>query len=243
MAVMLLTYTHIFYFPVILESEYIQCTRFKPSVKAGCAILAALSCTTDPQEHQKRIALSEFIQEEHLLECIALTASLRKRHARGIALLEEHFVNRKNLNAPRPPADVMELITNAGGVEVKLVIEKDLLANDLNSNCNRFAIPVDKVTEQGFLTDQEVEASSLMIGTGRRLEGIQNVPLLQPNRETIPVTLKYWKPNHYVLCNTWGKVYKNKTNQLAKGTKVQLWSYRVSGKLHLVLIRIPQGQQ
>ncbi|KAK2978022.1 hypothetical protein RJ640_028704 [Escallonia rubra] len=122
------------------------------------------------------------------------------------------------------PIEFKNLISNMGGSEVKLVIEKQLVAVDVSSGDNRFLFPSSRIREE-FLTEEE---KVLLDNNGEGMD----VVLIEPSLEVGIIRLRLWTMwkasgaacTSYVLTTQWNGV--RKTNGLRQGMPVQLWSFR-----------------
>lgn len=128
------------------------------------------------------------------------------------------------------PQEFKNKISELGGTDITLIIQKSLFPTDLNPNHNRLSIPLNQIKNGDFLREADKNAIE--------------VPLIQPSLELTRVTLAKWdmrKPSgsvnsSYVLRSTWLKVAK--ANQLKPDDVVQVWSFRVHDKLHLALVKV-----
>ncbi|KAL1821584.1 hypothetical protein ACET3Z_016453 [Daucus carota] len=142
--------------------------------------------------------------------------------------------------APLPGEFAAEIL-RLGGNDVKLLIQKNITATDLNASENRFSIPVNQLREEGkdFLTEDEEKTLD------RRNAGNGIVPIpvrvLEPNLKRSFINFKKWPMNNsfcYVLCGSWTVMQKN--NRLQANTELQVWSFRVNGELNLALVKVPK---
>ncbi|KAI6699281.1 hypothetical protein NL676_013605 [Syzygium grande] len=121
------------------------------------------------------------------------------------------------------------------GRDLRLVVEKELSATDMNRSQSRLSIPKLLVL-QGFLSDQEIR-------TLDSKQGIK-VSLIDPCLEVHHgLRLKKWsygsKTFSYVLTERWNAVaHPYKPNGLEKDGIVQLWSFRVDGNLRFCLTKV-----
>ncbi|KAL3519181.1 hypothetical protein ACH5RR_021770 [Cinchona calisaya] len=115
-----------------------------------------------------------------------------------------------------------------------LVIQKILFPSDVESGLQRLLIPVKKVVNQGFLTEEErsifnrhnkTEINAILIGTSVAHQ--------------FAVKLKKWymgKTETYALVSGWKEVVKR--NGLKPGQLVQLWSFKKASQLYFALVRL-----
>ncbi|KAI4381224.1 hypothetical protein MLD38_007319 [Melastoma candidum] len=130
------------------------------------------------------------------------------------------------------PGCVEAMVREFGGSEVRLVVQKKLFNSDVTSGQSRFSIPRGKIA-QSFLTRGE----SALLDNGHKIE----VSLVQPCGKISELLLGKWRltsSSSYVLTKNWTSVWKEPRNGLEKGKEVQLWSYRVEGKLCFWLVNM-----
>ncbi|XLT83337.1 hypothetical protein HN873_005090 [Arachis hypogaea] len=151
-------------------------------------------------------------------------------------------------NIPRPvnqnqepselPQNFKNLISEMGGSRITLLIQKTLYQSDLNPQQNRLSIPSQQVKDNDFLLPTELEILE-------EKKGIK-VKLIQPSLEITELTLIKWFMHKgpeskkvsisYILRSNWVKVAK--ANNLEKDDVVQVWSFRVDGKLCMAIVKL-----
>ncbi|CAI9112738.1 OLC1v1013225C1 [Oldenlandia corymbosa var. corymbosa] len=170
-------------------------------------------------------------------------------------------IDRRNLGVPRElPEEVMEKIrekARAGGagddddLKLILVTEKNLTKSDIDKNQNRFSVPKSKLRNK-FLTEpedlylkehlkgnsgeeEEEEDANSAENNKSNHTNFFTVPIIEPSDTVADISLRRWnvgtssKP--YILNGNWNQIVK--TNSLRIGLRVQLWSFRILGKLNL----------
>ncbi|KAF2292378.1 hypothetical protein GH714_021586 [Hevea brasiliensis] len=167
---------------------------------------------------------------------------------------EDQQKKRKLLKRPRPdriifanfgletPTDMPEewwpKIQAKGGIDVKLVIIKQMFATDLNAHHDRFSIPFRQIRDSSFLTEDEK----------RKLkEPKEKIPvtLMEPCGSESKMWLRQWNLNSsstYVLTSSWKKVlernHQGSSRKFKQNDIVQLWSFRHNGELWLALFKV-----
>ncbi|KAF2306967.1 hypothetical protein GH714_022882 [Hevea brasiliensis] len=132
-----------------------------------------------------------------------------------------------------PPPDLSRewraKIENKGGIDIKLMIMKQMFPTDLNTHHDRLSILFNQIKNSDFLNEKE-----------KKLEKQENisVTVMEPCREESQLCLRKWNlaiTCSYVLTN-WNKVLARK--EFKQNDVIQLWSFRVQGELHLALIKV-----
>ncbi|KAF7138340.1 hypothetical protein RHSIM_Rhsim07G0194100 [Rhododendron simsii] len=149
---------------------------------------------------------------------------------------------------PLPPPDLpqnfRDKIQALNGCELKLVIQKLLSISDLNSQKYRMSIPTGKIRNE-FLRSEE----KAMFDSGKekgKIKGLE-VELIEPSCERVTtLSLRKWWMNkgngktnpiyNLVNINWYNKVVLG--NGLGNKTVVQLWAFRVEGKLQFALVKV-----
>lgn len=125
-----------------------------------------------------------------------------------------------------------ERVIGMGGSEPVLVIEKMIYTSDVISKLNRFSIPFRQIISRDFLTEEEKLALL-------KREELIVVSMMDPCYREWTLTMRQWNMNSdvYVLnSDNWQDFVK--ANALKPGMKVQLWSFRVGGRLCFLLVRL-----
>ena len=129
-----------------------------------------------------------------------------------------------------PQGNLLVLIEEMRGTDVKLVIRKEIQQTDLQTHHNRMSIPPSKLVTRDFLTKGEENII--------QNKGNIGVSLIDPCLDLIDnLSLRRWEMSKsfiYVLYN-WNWVVKK--NNFKQGEVVQLWSFRVAGEMWLALVR------
>ncbi|XP_007039019.2 PREDICTED: B3 domain-containing protein At5g24050 [Theobroma cacao] len=142
---------------------------------------------------------------------------------------------------PNPPPDLPEnfkkhIVSNMGGSDWLLVIQKPIFFSDVNPGASRFSIPFSQIRGHEFLYKKEAE--------DLKDKKDMQVRLLEPSLEE--TTLNFWrwnmvKSSMYVLTTMWNSVVRN--NQLEIDDVVQLWSFRVESRLCFALVKVDDVQK
>ncbi|KAJ9159570.1 hypothetical protein P3X46_025072 [Hevea brasiliensis] len=169
---------------------------------------------------------------------------------------EDEQKKKKLLKRPRPdrinfanfslktPTDMPEewwhKIQAKGGIDVKLVIMKQMFATDLNTHHDRFSIPFKQIRDFNFLTEDEK----------RKLKELKEkipVTLMEPCGSESEMWLRQWNlksSSTYVLTSSWKKVlernHQGSSGKFKQNDIVQLWSFRHNGDLWLALFKVEE---
>ncbi|XP_021678627.2 B3 domain-containing protein At2g31420-like [Hevea brasiliensis] len=100
------------------------------------------------------------------------------------------------------PEEWWHKIQARGGIDVKLVIMKQMFATDLNTHHNRFSIPFKQIRDFSFLTEDEKRELK---------EPKEKIPvtLMEPCGSESEMLLRQWNlksSSTYVLTSSWKKV-------------------------------------
>ncbi|CAA7045534.1 unnamed protein product [Microthlaspi erraticum] len=139
------------------------------------------------------------------------------------------------------PEWLVNLMREEGGVDAKLVIEKDLMKSDLATNLTRLLIPWNQMVDMDFLSEEEQRNIDDHFNK-RRLTGV-DVILVDSNRQKWNLNLRRWDMKNscnYVLVTGWTKVFRH--NRLQVNQKIHLWSFHSKGRLYLALVPPQQPQ-
>ncbi|XP_074380739.1 uncharacterized protein LOC141721639 [Apium graveolens] len=133
------------------------------------------------------------------------------------------------------PLDLENRIQEMEGVDVKLVIQKQIFASDTDSTQNRFSIPIKQIRQEAkdFLTENEI--SRLPI----------TVPFIDPELDLTSIVIRKWnysgKSSSYALSGPWSGI--STSNNLRAGMVMQIWSFRVDGQLFLALVKVSRDNE
>lgn len=124
-------------------------------------------------------------------------------------------------------------IRNMGGIETNLMIRKNLTASDCIGNQGRLTMPHKQISylplnesEQEWLNSRDKYGKPNMI----------TIDVFDPEMRRWNMALKKWdygSSSSYILCSAWNALIY--VNQLKKGHPVEVWSFRVGGKLSLAI--------
>ncbi|GAV70912.1 DUF313 domain-containing protein [Cephalotus follicularis] len=148
------------------------------------------------------------------------------------------------MSRPDMPEEMKDFITKEmNGIHLVRVIQKILYQTDMGNIQNRLSIPFNQIidNEEFFLTPQEVK----LLKERGEIQTTMVEPSLAISQEKM--VLKQWDMNKptrktssmYVLRTGWN--YLRERNGLKKFDIVQLWSFRVNGKLCFALFKVSEG--
>ncbi|KAH7851111.1 hypothetical protein Vadar_007460 [Vaccinium darrowii] len=128
-------------------------------------------------------------------------------------------------------------------MDVKLVIQKELIPIDLCLTANRFCMPFKKLNRNDFLNENEQERLMVRTPNGKRVERIR-VLFIEPNgdRNAEGIVFKKWvRPKMYVLIGQWHRVCEK--HKLEVGTIVRVYSFRFKeGELGFAMAVVGKGE-
>ncbi|OWM77966.1 hypothetical protein CDL15_Pgr018535 [Punica granatum] len=132
---------------------------------------------------------------------------------------------------PGLPMVVLSTIQSMGGSNVKLILQKKLTCSDMKADQGRFLLPRCRVLAN-FLGQEEWQ----------RLKSGGNicVPVIEPCLRVSTLSLRRWKmsSSHVFVLNTgWNKITHDPENGLVEDDVVQVWSYRVEGRLCFAIVK------
>ncbi|XP_045828790.1 uncharacterized protein LOC123920556 [Trifolium pratense] len=145
---------------------------------------------------------------------------------------------------PELPLAFKEKIEEMEGSEVKLVIQKELTASDVDKSKSRFSIPIKKMIKDCKFLRLEEESSLDYVRQkktdGKKLDGFL-VSVLDPNLILHDgICFKKWKmaknTEIYNLTKKWNDLVAK--NLFKENEKVQLWSFRSHQKLYFALVKL-----
>ncbi|XP_057962204.1 B3 domain-containing protein At2g24670-like [Malania oleifera] len=131
-------------------------------------------------------------------------------------------------------------ITQIGGAEIILVIQKRLSDTDVSKSHSRLSIPLRQAKAE-FLTAHEKDSLGRRIG--KKVNGMEVPMMVEPDLEFMTVTLKRWDmkkgtgktSSSYVLVSEWNKIVEK--IGLKKEDGIQLWSFRSNTQLCFALVQ------
>ncbi|KAH7839701.1 hypothetical protein Vadar_007547 [Vaccinium darrowii] len=134
-------------------------------------------------------------------------------------------------NIPDLPSDLKERIKNLGGTEASLVIQKGLYATDVSSGHGRLSLPWLQIKDKEFLSEKEKD----FLDRKRDVVPEMEARLIGENGKEHEMAIRVWNgvPN---LVKGWNGVVID--HGLGLGRIVQLWSFRVEGKLWFALVKL-----
>ncbi|XP_058781979.1 putative B3 domain-containing protein At2g27410 [Vicia villosa] len=134
---------------------------------------------------------------------------------------------------PELPNHVNNMIKVLNGSDIKYIMCKELYKTDLNPNNNRLSMPISQI-KYDFLT--EIEKTSLKTRDQEGKPFGLKVTVLDPCFNEFSLSLKKWdmtSTSIYNLHPGWTPVLLK--NNFKEHQKLDIWSFRVNGKLHLLL--------
>ncbi|KAJ8445307.1 hypothetical protein Cgig2_024513 [Carnegiea gigantea] len=132
------------------------------------------------------------------------------------------------------PRAYMEKIRQMKGREVKLIAQKRLKFSDIDPSLNRLMIPVERILNKHFLTDDEKARLDQKGKIKAKLIDPWAIeheldPDEEEDYEYKVISMSKWKMRHryyvYALVSPWNKVVCR--NQFVENDVVQVWSFRV----------------
>jgi len=135
----------------------------------------------------------------------------------------------KKLSSPPPilPIHFENKIKELNGTDIKYIMCKKLSASDLKDDQNRLLMPHKEIKVE-FLINTEKDKSSKPVGL--------EVIVLDPSFREFTMSLRKWSMGinkYYSLVRGWKTVFSN--NSFKEGKKLNIWTFRVNGKVHFVL--------
>ena len=127
------------------------------------------------------------------------------------------------LTPPQIPLKLKTKIDRREGIDVKLVIEKQIYASDLKRSQDRFTIPVNQIRNLSFLNEREQRVL-------KAEEGTVSVKVLEPCDHESNMVLKQWNLQNcktIALRTSWNALLNRNQDEFKEGDIVQLWSFRV----------------
>lgn len=163
----------------------------------------------------------------------------RKRH-RKTSSKSENGDLKSSTSLPQPslPQKFKKLILEMKGTEAKLVIQKAITNTDTQDNQGHLSMPKKQVLCE-FLNEDEKEKLE-------KDEHLQ-VKIIDPNLEVSDMNFRQWKLNKpngshsltYVFRTHWNEFKKK--NGLKEDDIIQVWCFRVEGKILFALVKAEEG--
>ncbi|KAJ8440967.1 hypothetical protein Cgig2_019996 [Carnegiea gigantea] len=167
--------------------------------------------------------------------------------------IEENAMNStKGNKAPSYPMDTQfpvlphnfrELIFSMGGSDPVMVLQKKLFKSDVDKGQGRVTMPVRECGTRLSLTEEEKQMLEVR-DKKDSLVGIR-VKVIEPGLRERELTFKKWNykenTSSYVLVNSWFEVVVK--NELKDGDEIQIWAFRINGKLALALVKLPTSSK
>ncbi|KAL2326118.1 hypothetical protein Fmac_025176 [Flemingia macrophylla] len=142
-------------------------------------------------------------------------------------------------SSPILPAEFESWVKELNGDNVTFLMQKTLFHSDLDTNKNRLSMPINKI-KTDFLTETEItklEEREDTNGKGKLL-GVE-VQVLDPCLREFTLLLKKWdmeRTSTLNLSKHWNNIVS--TNKFKEKQELQIWSFRVDGKLYFILNKV-----
>ncbi|KAJ8440969.1 hypothetical protein Cgig2_019998 [Carnegiea gigantea] len=144
---------------------------------------------------------------------------------------------------PVLPHDFRELIFSLGGSDPVMVLQKKLFKCDVDKGQGRVTMPVRECGTRLSLTEEEKQMLEVR-DKKDSLVGIR-VKVIEPGLRERELTFKKWNykenTSSYVLVNSWFEVVVK--NELKDGDEIQIWAFRINGKLAFALVKLPTSSK
>ncbi|CAK8573152.1 unnamed protein product [Lathyrus sativus] len=139
------------------------------------------------------------------------------------------------LSSPPPelPNHINNLINVLDGTDIKYIMCKTLFSTDLSSYHNRLSMPISQI-KSDFLT--EIEKATLETRDQEGKPSCLKVVVLDSDFNEFSLSLKKWNMTScitYNLVQDWTDVLSK--NNFKDYQKIDIWSFRVNGKLYFIL--------
>lgn len=134
---------------------------------------------------------------------------------------------------PELPIHVKKMIKGLNGTDIKFVMCKKLFNTDLKPYNNRLSLPLGEI-KCDFLTEKENEILDAKNKDGKPL-GL-DVTVLDPYFREFTMVFKKWQMGTscvYNLVKNWKFLLS--CNDMQKGNELNIWCFRVDGKLYFTL--------
>ncbi|KAJ8440486.1 hypothetical protein Cgig2_013645 [Carnegiea gigantea] len=145
--------------------------------------------------------------------------------------------------SPVLPHDFREVIFSMGGSDPVMVLQKKLFKCDVDKGQGRITMPVWECDKCLSLTEEEKQ---MLLARDKKesLVGIR-VKVIEPGLQERELTFKKWRysknSSNYVLVNSWFEVVVK--NQLKGGDDIQIWAFRIDGKLAFALVKLQTSSE
>ncbi|CAK8535402.1 unnamed protein product [Lathyrus sativus] len=207
--------------------------------------------TTAEELNNPNTKNNETTAEESLFDESSNT-KVKKRKANKKKSSEPSNKRKKKINtngriSPHPevdepglPLEFKEKIEQMGGVEVKLVIQKELTNSDVTQDQGRLTIPKGRVKES-FLTASEESYLDYERNKDEKIPSMY-VSMLDHNLNLWDeMCLKKWKMTKaeiYSITEGWNELVAENDWKKDEKVLVQLWSFRRNHKLYFALVKL-----
>ncbi|KAJ8434084.1 hypothetical protein Cgig2_030519 [Carnegiea gigantea] len=129
---------------------------------------------------------------------------------------------------PVLPRDFREVIFSMGGSDAVMVLQKKLFKCDVDKGQGRITMPVRQCEKRLSLTKEEKQMLEVR-DKKKSLVGIR-VKVIEPGLEGRELTFKKWN-------------YENNSNYVLDGDEIQIWAFRIDGKLAFALVKLPTNSE
>ncbi|ESW18477.1 hypothetical protein PHAVU_006G044300 [Phaseolus vulgaris] len=136
------------------------------------------------------------------------------------------------------PIEFKNRIKELSGCDLQFLMHKRLFHSDVKTNNNRLSMPIKEIRAD-FLTKEEItKLNERENGSNDgRLIGLEVIVLDPCLREyTLPIKMWSMNTNTYNLVKEWNKIVS--ANKFKEDQELQIWSFRVNNKLHLLLNKL-----
>ncbi|KAH7839654.1 hypothetical protein Vadar_006883 [Vaccinium darrowii] len=137
---------------------------------------------------------------------------------------------------PDLPAEFKERIQKLGGTKASLVIQKKLFPTDVSTSHKRLSIPWLQIEDKEFLSGEE----RAFLAKIRNENGAAEIKarVIGENGKEYEIGMRQWNTMStvYNFVKGWNGVVSD--HRLCKDMIVQLWSFRVEGKLGFALVKL-----
>ncbi|KAA8523836.1 hypothetical protein F0562_010259 [Nyssa sinensis] len=198
------------------------------------------------EERQKREGLFKRPVDAKKRVRFEIGESSTKAEAKGKKKIKKTkvIINNTDQNPPPElPVQFKNRIREKGGYDLKFLIQKKLYKTDTSRGHNRLSMPLTQIKDHNFLTDEE----KTKINQTKNNE--ITVEVIGTKLDTYELCFKKWNmkkatgniSSSYVLITGWNSIVYD--DKLKKDMEVQVWSFRVNGKLCFAIVKVETGQQ
>jgi hypothetical protein len=132
-----------------------------------------------------------------------------------------------------------KIINELHGLDLKLVIQKQLSETDMKSRFARLSLPKGQLRTEFLSQEDQTILRQRQLAKGNGCYRGLEVPLIEPQLVESSITVKKWKLGNstsYTLGSQWQHVAND--NGLKVGNIIQIWSFKVDQRPHLALVKL-----